>query len=137
MCIFFVSSRRRHTRCALVTGVQTCALPIFLLPLSRTNIAALFVILFIYGWNQYLWPLLITTREDMYTVVMGIQRMANVDEALIEWNLVMATAILAMLPPILVVVGRQRLFVNGLVVRSEERRVGQECGSTGSSRWVL
>src|SRR3546814_6883909 len=76
-----------------------------LLPLSRTNIAALFVILFIYGWNQYLWPLLITTREDMYTVVMGIQRMANVDEALIEWNLVMATTILAMLPPILVVVG--------------------------------
>ena len=86
-----------------------------LLPLSRTNIAALFVILFIYGWNQYLWPLLITTREDMYTVVMGIQRMANVDEALIQWNLVMATAILAMLPPILVVVGMQRLFVKGLV----------------------
>src|SRR3546814_14195356 len=82
-----------------------------LLPLSRTNIAALFVILFIYGWNQYLWPLLITTREDMYTVVLGIQRMANVDEALIEWNPVMATAILAMTPPILVVAGLQCLFV--------------------------
>src|SRR3546814_8962794 len=90
---------------------------------SSDLIAALFVILFIYGWNQCLWPLLITTREDMYTVVMGIQRMANVDEALIEWNLVMATAILAMLPPILVVVGMQRLFVKGLVEtekRSEE-----------------
>ena len=86
-----------------------------LLPLSRTNIAALFVILFIYGWNQYLWPLLITTRENMYTIVMGIQRMANVDEALIQWNQVMATAMLAMLPPILVVVAMQRLFVKGLV----------------------
>jgi len=86
-----------------------------LLPLSRTNIAALFVILFIFGWNQYLWPLLITTEESFYTVVMGIQRMVTVSESLPQWHLVMASAMLAMLPPILVVVDMQQLFVRGLV----------------------
>ncbi len=86
-----------------------------LLPLSRTNVAALFVILFIYGWNQYLWPLLITTETDMTTVVMGIQRMLNVADAVPEWNLTMATAILAMLPPVVVVLIMQRQFVKGLV----------------------
>jgi sn-glycerol 3-phosphate transport system permease protein len=85
------------------------------LPMSRTNIAALFVILFIYGWNQYLWPLLVTTREDMYTVVIGIKRMISGGDAATEWNLVMATAILAMLPPALVVVLMQKWFVRGLV----------------------
>src|SRR5512147_2312217 len=70
-------------------------------PLSRPNVAALFVILFIYGWNQYLWPLLITTNEDMYTVAIGIKRMINAAEAT-EWNLVMSTALLAMLPPVAV-----------------------------------
>jgi sn-glycerol 3-phosphate transport system permease protein len=85
------------------------------LPLSRTNIAALFVILFIYGWNQYLWPLLITMDESMYTVVMGIQRMVTVADAIAEWNLVMATAILGMLPPVAVVILMQRLFVKGLM----------------------
>ena len=86
-----------------------------LVPLSRTNIAALFVILFIYGWNQYLWPLLITTEEDFYTVVMGIQRMVQAAESLPLWNLVMATTMLAMIPPVLVVVAMQRLFVKGLI----------------------
>ena len=85
------------------------------LPLSATNIAALFVILFIYGWNQYLWPLLITTRDDMQTVVIGIKKMIVTSDALTEWNLVMATAMLAMLPPVLVVVLMQRWFVKGLV----------------------
>ncbi len=85
------------------------------LPLSRTNIAALFVILFIYGWNQYLWPLLITTQESMYTTVIGIKRMMAGGDAATEWNLVMATAILAMLPPALVVVLMQKWFVKGLV----------------------
>lgn len=85
------------------------------LPLSRTNTAALFVVLFIYGWNQYLWPLLITNTESMYTVVMGIQRMINVPDAPIEWNMVMGTALLAMLPPLIVVVGMQKLFVRGLI----------------------
>ena len=86
-----------------------------LLPLSRTNIAALFVILFIYGWNQYLWPLLVTTDESYYTVVMGIQRMVAVPDSEPLWHLVMGTALLAMLPPVVVVVTMQRLFVKGLV----------------------
>lgn len=85
------------------------------LPLSGTTIAALFVIQFIYGWNQYLWPLLITTREDMYTTVIGIRRMIVGGDALTEWPLVMATAMLAMLPPALVVLVMQKWFVQGLV----------------------
>ena len=85
------------------------------LPLSRTNIAALFVILFIYGWNQYLWPILITTRDDMQTIVIGIKKMIVTSDALTEWQIVMATAVLAMLPPVLVVVLMQKLFVRGLV----------------------
>ena len=86
-----------------------------LLPLSRTSIAALFVIMFIYGWNQYLWPLLVTTREDMYTVVIGIKRMVAGGDTLIEWQYVMATAMLALLPPAVVVLVMQRWFVKGLV----------------------
>jgi sn-glycerol 3-phosphate transport system permease protein len=85
-----------------------------LLPLSKTSIAALFVIQFIYGWNQYLWPLLITTQESMYPVVLGIKRLIA-GEAYTEWNVVMATAILAMLPPALVVMLMQKWFVKGLV----------------------
>ncbi|RST49044.1 sn-glycerol-3-phosphate ABC transporter permease UgpE [Variovorax sp. DXTD-1] len=86
-----------------------------LLPLSKTSIAALFVIQFIYGWNQYLWPLLATTGEDMYPVVVGIKRMIAGGDSQNEWNVVMATAILAMLPPALVVVLMQKWFVKGLV----------------------
>ena len=86
-----------------------------LLPLSRTSIAALFVIQFIYGWNQYLWPLLVTTSEDMYPVVMGIKRMVTGGDAATEWNAVMATAMLAMLPPAIVVILMQKWFVKGLV----------------------
>jgi sn-glycerol 3-phosphate transport system permease protein len=86
-----------------------------LLPLSITPIAAMFVIQFIYGWNQYLWPLLITTRDNMQTIVIGIQKMLLVADALTEWQLAMATTILAMLPPVIVVVAMQRLFVRGLV----------------------
>ncbi len=86
-----------------------------LLPLSRTNMAALFVILFIYGWNQYLWPLLITTRDDMQTIQVGIRKMIVTSDALTEWPIVMATAILAMLPPVFVVIVMQKLFVRGLV----------------------
>jgi sn-glycerol 3-phosphate transport system permease protein len=85
------------------------------MPLSRPNIAALFVILFIYGWNQYLWPLLVTTDESMYTTVIGIKRMIAGGEAATEWNLVMATAMLAMLPPARVVLLMQKWFVQGLV----------------------
>lgn len=86
-----------------------------LVPLSSTSIAALFVIQFIYGWNQYLWPLLVTTQEDMYPVVIGIKRMIGGGEAANEWNIIMATAILAMLPPALVVMLMQKWFVKGLV----------------------
>jgi sn-glycerol 3-phosphate transport system permease protein len=85
------------------------------LPLSKTNIAALFVILFIFGWNQYLWPLLITSREEMYTVVIGIKRMIAGGDASNEWHLIMATAMLALLPPALVVILMQKWFVKGLV----------------------
>jgi sn-glycerol 3-phosphate transport system permease protein len=87
-----------------------------LLPLSTTSMAALFVIQFIYGWNQYLWPLLITTSEDMYPVVIGIKQMIpSSGDAFVEWNVVMATAVLAMLPPALVVMLMQKWFVKGLV----------------------
>jgi len=85
------------------------------MPLSKTTMAALFVIQFIYGWNQYLWPLLITTDESMYTVVIGIKRMIVGGDAANEWNLVMATAMLALLPPALVVLLMQKWFVKGLV----------------------
>jgi len=86
-----------------------------LMPLSATSTAALFVIQFIYGWNQYLWPLLVTTEERMYPVVMGIRSMISGGDAQVEWNIVMATAILAMLPPALVVMLMQKWFVKGLV----------------------
>ena len=86
-----------------------------LVPLSSTSIAALFVIQFIYGWNQYLWPLLVTTGEEMYPVVMGIKRMISGGDAATDWNIVMATAMLAMIPPALVVLLMQRWFVKGLV----------------------
>jgi sn-glycerol 3-phosphate transport system permease protein len=86
-----------------------------LVPLSRTNIAALFVILFIFGWNQYLWPLLMTTQEGMYTIVLGIKRMTAAAEAAANWNLVMATAMLAMVPPVAIVLLMQRWFIKGLI----------------------
>ncbi len=85
------------------------------LPLSRTNLAALFVILFIYGWNQYLWPLLITTNRDFETMVVGVSKMIGVGDAQNEWNTIMATAVLTMLPPVAIVVLMQRWFVKGLV----------------------
>ena len=86
-----------------------------LLPLSMTTVAALFVIQFIYGWNQYLWPLLITTKDSMQTIVIGIKKMLTTTDELAEWQLAMATAVLAMLPPVAVVIFMQRLFVKGLV----------------------
>ncbi|ELT49512.1 sn-glycerol-3-phosphate ABC transporter permease UgpE [Brucella intermedia] len=86
-----------------------------LLPLSKTNIAALFVILFIYGWTQYLWPLLVTNDAKMNTIIIGLRRMVDWADASTPWNYVMVTAILAIIPPILVVVLMQRWFVKGLV----------------------
>jgi sn-glycerol 3-phosphate transport system permease protein len=113
---FFLSVPDELTEAARIDGAGP--LRFFrdvLLPLSRTSIAALFVIQFIYGWNQYLWPLLVTTSEDYYTVVMGISRMVNVVDAAAKWNLVMAVTLLAMIPPVIVVVFMQRQFVKGLV----------------------
>ena len=113
---FFMTVPEELTEAARVDGAGPMKFfKDILVPLSRTNIAALFVILFLYGWNQYLWPLIITTNEDYYTIVMGIQRMANVGEQQPQWHLVMATAILALLPPVVVIVTMQRLFVRGLV----------------------
>lgn len=86
-----------------------------LLPLSKTNIAALFIIMFIYGWNQFLWPLVVTTKQSMYTIVMGIQQLASLADQIPQWNFIMVTVILAMLPPVLIVIFMQRLFVKGLV----------------------
>ncbi len=83
-------------------------------PLSLTNMAALFVITFIYGWNQYLWPLLVATGPGVETIVIGIVKMIGPDAAT-DWNLVMAAAMLAMLPPVAVVLLMQRWFVKGLV----------------------
>ena len=113
---FFLSVPDELTEAARIDGAGP--LRFFrdvLLPLSRTSIAALFVIQFIYGWNQYLWPLLVTTNEDYYTVVMGISRMVNVVDAAAKWNLIMAVTLLAMIPPVIVVVFMQRQFVKGLV----------------------
>lgn len=113
---FFLSVPDELTEAARVDGASP--MRFFwdiLLPMSRTSIAAMFVIQFIYGWNQYLWPLLITTKESYYTVVMTVSRQANVVDSVPSWNLLMAMAMLAMLPPVLVVLFMQRQFVRGLV----------------------
>ncbi len=86
-----------------------------LLPNSGANIAALFVVMFIYGWNQYLWPLMVTNSESMKVVVVGIASTIPTGTQLPEWNLVMATAIMAILPPVLIVLLMQRWFVHGLI----------------------
>ncbi len=113
---FFLSVPDELTEAARVDGASP--MRFFwdiLLPMSRTSIAALFVIQFIYGWNQYLWPLLITTKESFYTVVVTVSRQVQVTDAVPQWNLLMAMAMLAMLPPVLVVMFMQRQFVRGLV----------------------
>ncbi len=113
---FFLTLPDELTEAARIDGAGPMRFFVdIVFPLSRTSMAALFVIMFIYGWNQYLWPLLVTTREDMYTVVIGIKRMVAGGDALIEWQSVMATAMLALLPPAVVVLVMQKWFVRGLV----------------------
>ena len=113
---FFMSVPDELAEAARVDGAGPMRFFVdILLPMSRTSIAALFVIQFIYGWNQYLWPLLITTKESFYTVVMAVSRQANASDAVPSWNLLMAMAMLAMLPPVAVVMIMQRQFVRGLV----------------------
>ena len=113
---FFMSVPDELTEAARMDGASPMRFFFdILLPLSKTSIAALFVIQFIYGWNQYLWPLLATTSESMYPVVVGIKMMVSGGDSQNEWNVVMATAILAMLPPAAVVMLMQKWFVKGLV----------------------
>ncbi|NND89760.1 MAG: sn-glycerol-3-phosphate ABC transporter permease UgpE [Granulosicoccus sp.] len=113
---FYMTVPDELTEAARVDGASPMRFFLdILLPMSRTNIAALFVILFIYGWNQYLWPLLMTTEPEMNTIVMGIKQMFPSGDDLTDWPLIMATALLAMLPPVLVVIFMQRLFIKGLV----------------------
>ncbi|MDD9883144.1 MAG: sn-glycerol-3-phosphate ABC transporter permease UgpE [Gammaproteobacteria bacterium] len=113
---FFLTVPNELVEAARVDGASPMRFFIdILLPMSRTNIVALFVILFIYGWNQYLWPLLITTEPDMNTIVMGIKQMFPTGDDTPDWPVIMATTVLAMLPPVCVVVFMQRLFVRGLI----------------------
>ncbi|QIE43282.1 sn-glycerol-3-phosphate ABC transporter permease UgpE (plasmid) [Rhodobacteraceae bacterium SC52] len=113
---FFLTVPDELAEAARVDGARPMRFFIdILLPMSRTNIAALFVILFIYGWNQYLWPLLITTDPEMNTIVMGIKQMFPSGDDVADWPVIMATSILAMIPPVIVVVSMQKLFVRGLV----------------------
>ena len=113
---FFMTVPDELAEAARVDGAKPMRFFIdILLPMSRTNIAALFVILFIYGWNQYLWPLLITTDPSMNTIVMGIKQMFPSGDDIADWPVIMATSILAMVPPVIVVVGMQKLFIRGLV----------------------
>lgn len=113
---FFMTIPNEMMEAAQVDGASPLRFMIdILLPLSRTNIAALFVILFLYGWNQYLWPLLITTEESMYTIVMGISRGLNVSEPPPEWNFILPTVVLAILPPVIIILVMQKQFVKGLI----------------------
>lgn len=113
---FFMTIPDELTEAAKIDGAGPVRFFIdIVLPLSRTNIAALFVILFIYGWNQYLWPLLITKTRSLETIVIGITKMIGTGDAQSDWHLIMATALLAMLPPVLVVLFMQRWFVKGLI----------------------
>ncbi len=113
---FFMTVPDELAEAARVDGARPMRFFIdILLPMSRTNIAALFVILFIYGWNQYLWPLLITTDPEMNTIVMGIKQMFPSGDDIADWPVIMATSLLAMIPPVIVVIGMQKLFIRGLV----------------------
>ena len=113
---FFMTIPDELAEAARVDGAKPMRFFIdIVVPMSRTNIAALFVILFIYGWNQYLWPLLITTEPEMNTIVMGIKQMFPSGDDTADWPVIMATSILAMIPPIIIVVSMQKLFVRGLL----------------------
>jgi len=112
---FFLTIPDEYVEAAKIDGAGPIRFFVdVVLPLSRTNVAALFVILFIFGWNQYLWPLLIVNDRSMETVVVGLTKMIGSGDAQNEWNVIMATAVLALLPPVAVVFLMQRWFVKGL-----------------------
>ena len=113
---FFLTIPDELIEAARVDGAgPICFFFDMVLPLSKTNIAALFVILFIFGWNQFLWPLLITTDPAFDTIIIAINRLLRAVDDQVEWPLVMATTMMAMLVPILVVVLMQKWFVKGLI----------------------
>lgn len=112
---FFLSIPREIAEASQIDG----ATPMqffrkILIPMTRTPVAAMFVIQFIYGWNQYLWPLLITTKPEFYTLLIGINRMLSGADVQVEWQIVMATTLLAMLPPVIVVILMQKQFISGM-----------------------
>jgi sn-glycerol 3-phosphate transport system permease protein len=112
---FFMSVPREIAEASQIDGAHPMQFfRSILVPMTRTPIAAMFVIQFIYGWNQYLWPLLITTKQEYYTLLIGINRMLSGADVLIEWQIVMATTLLALVPPVLVVLLMQRQFVAGM-----------------------
>ncbi len=112
---FFLSIPREIVEASLIDGASPMAFFFkILIPMTRTPIAAMFVIQFIFGWNQYLWPLLITTKESYYTLLIGINRMLSGADVQIEWQIVMATTLLALIPPVVVVMIMQKQFVTGM-----------------------
>jgi sn-glycerol 3-phosphate transport system permease protein len=112
---FFMSVPREIAEASQIDGASPMEFfRAILVPMTRTPIAAMFVIQFIYGWNQYLWPLLITTKQDYYTLLIGINRMLTGADVLIEWQIVMATVLLAMIPPVIVVIIMQKQFIAGM-----------------------
>jgi len=112
---FFLSVPREIAEASQIDGARPMAFfAQILVPMTRTPIAAMFVIQFIYGWNQYLWPLLITTKERFYTLLIGINRMLSGADVQIEWQIVMATTLLALLPPVMVVIIMQKQFITGM-----------------------
>jgi sn-glycerol 3-phosphate transport system permease protein len=112
---FFLSVPREIAEASQIDGASSMQFfRSILVPMTRTPIAAMFVIQFIYGWNQYLWPLLITTKQEYYTLLIGINRMLSGADVLIEWQIVMATVLLALIPPVIVVVVMQKQFIAGM-----------------------
>jgi sn-glycerol 3-phosphate transport system permease protein len=112
---FFMQVPREIAEASQIDGASSMSFfRHILMPMTRTPIAAMFVIQFIYGWNQYLWPLLITTKQKYYTLLIGINRMLSGADTQIEWHIVMATVMLAMLPPVIVVIAMQKQFVAGM-----------------------
>jgi sn-glycerol 3-phosphate transport system permease protein len=112
---FFLTLPREMAEASQIDGAGPMAFfAEILVPMTRTPIAAMFVIQFIYGWNQYLWPLLITTKQRYYTLLIGINRMLSGADTQIDWPIVMATTLLALLPPVIVVVAMQKQFVAGM-----------------------
>lgn len=113
---FFLTIPDELTEAARMDGAGALRFFIdILLPLSRTNMAALGTIMFLWAWNQYLWPLLVTTDPAHMTAVTELKQLIPNIGGLPEWHIAMAGTLIVMLPPLLVVVLMQRWFVRGLI----------------------